>query len=279
MDDDQKEVLEIGLKIASKPLTDIDSLLVKPAEQIGGTWTDALVARRQIRRVALAQKVQAVTDKAGFKPQQIPDKIGVPILREALLEDDESLQEIWADLLANAADPRQNNPVLPSFPQILKEFTSREAHFLDALYKQVSDSNNLRGRRYLDEGFTRDDLLEDYANAGLSRQHRLSGLSVAEFREGGDDLQSDLSEFAATIDVLKRNQILRESETPDPIDLSGVMKEFNQGRGRLPQSLKTTTTKRYYLTDLGTQFIKACRAPGSLHSSTKQDEGGVGHNP
>ena len=42
------------------------------------------------------------------------------------VEDYESLQERWAALLANAADPKRDGQVLPSFVEILKELTPDE---------------------------------------------------------------------------------------------------------------------------------------------------------
>jgi hypothetical protein len=141
MSNDEQEVLKTGVKAAVEtalqPLVDLTKKLFGgAAEQIGGMLTDEFAARRRIRRIGLFTKVQAAINNARIDPRQIPDNIWVPILQEASLQDDEDLQEKWANLLANAADPRETNPVLPSFSLILKEFTSREARFLDALYKR-----------------------------------------------------------------------------------------------------------------------------------------------
>jgi hypothetical protein len=257
MDDDQREILKVGAETALRPITDIiDKLLGGPAEQIGGMWTDALAARRQIRRIALSNKIQAAIDKAGFNPQRIPDKISIPALREAFLEDDETVQEIWANLLANAADPRQLNPVLPSFSSMLKELTAREARFLDLLHTNKLD--DLR-RSQLDIGYTRDDLLTIYGKAGLSRRPRLSNLTVGEVAEGGDDLHADFESFAAMTGILVRNGILNESAEPNPIDVSKFAS--NLAPISMPRSIEVTATTRYRITELGAQFIKACQAP------------------
>src|ERR1022692_5214441 len=107
MNDDEKELLKVGAETAMKPFADlITKLFGGPAEQIGGMWTDGLAARRTIRGIKLMKKVQRVIDEAGFEPKTIPDKIWVPLLQEAALEDDDELQKLWANLFANAADPR-----------------------------------------------------------------------------------------------------------------------------------------------------------------------------
>ena len=239
----------------------IEKLFGGAAEQIGGAWADRLAARRQTRRISLLKKLQAAIDKAGFEPRQIPDSFWVPVVQEASLQEDETIQERWANLLANAADPRQGNLISPSFPSILKELTPREARFLDSLYERTTVPDHPQRRRPTDFVFTMADLSTVYAGAGLSRRPRLLNLTMREIREGGDDLRADLADFAATIDILMRNRILRESTKPEPIDLSGITAQLDLHR--LPRSLKVPATTRFQLTALGVQFIGACRAPGS----------------
>lgn len=267
MGDDDLELLKVGVKAgvenALRPFGRlIEKLFGGAAEQLGGMLTDTLAFQRQARQIVFFKKLQAAVENAGFEPQKIPDKIWLPALQHALLEDDETLQESWANLLANAADPRQINPVLPSFSQIMKEFTPREARFLDALYEHLSSRTSPRGRLPFDRMFTRGDLSNVYVSAGLSRRTQLMNLTDAQVREGGDDLQSDLSDFATTIDVLVRNGILRESTTPNPIDVSKIVSDSKFTKG-LPRSIEAKVTTRYHLTDLGTQFVRACKAPSS----------------
>src|SRR5579862_7900121 len=131
MDDDQKEILKIGAEAAIRPFAGmIEKLFGGAVEQIGGTWRDQLAFRRQIRQIKLFKKLQAAINEAGFEPQQIPDNIWIPALQEASLQDDETIQEKWANLLANAADPRRGKLIVTSFSSILKELTGREARFL-----------------------------------------------------------------------------------------------------------------------------------------------------
>jgi Abortive infection alpha len=260
MDDDQKEILKVGAEAALKPFTSlIEKLFGGAVEQIGGAWEDRLAVRRQIRRIHLFKKLQTAVDDAGFEPQQIPDNIWIPALLEASLQDDETIQGKWANLLANAADPRQMNAVSPSFPEILKELTAREARFLDSLYENTSKPSDHQRRRPPDFVFTSDELSAIYANSGLSRRPRLSNLTVGEVHEGGDDLRADRAEFAATIDILIRNGILRESTEPEPIELSRIASRFDPNR--LPRSVDVTAKTQYNITELGTQFVRACRAP------------------
>jgi hypothetical protein len=54
-------------------------------------------------KLKLRKKVEKVVDEAGFNPCTVRDSVAVPLLQAALLEDEETLQDKWANLLANAA--------------------------------------------------------------------------------------------------------------------------------------------------------------------------------
>jgi len=229
MNDDEKQLLKVGAETAMKPLADlINKLFGGPVEAIGGMWTDGLVARRKIRQIKLFQKVQRAIEEAGFDPQPIPDKVWVPAIQEALLEDDDGLQDIWANLLANAADARTGVP--PSFPKILSDMSPKEARFLNTLYEHLSANASKYGdgheRLWYTSPLNRCQLLNVY----------ISDEPAVRF-------------FNVDLDSLLRLRMI-ESEPP-PIDrdsfLAGApMQEDNPV---------------YRLTDLGYSFVMACRPP------------------
>jgi hypothetical protein len=69
----------------------------------------------------------------GEKPREIPLNILHPALEAASLQEDTDLQEVWANFLANAGDPRQVTRVEPSFVAMLRNLSSREVRFLESL--------------------------------------------------------------------------------------------------------------------------------------------------
>src|SRR6266853_4910042 len=121
MNDDEKEILKAGADAAMRPFANlIERVFGGATEEIGGMWQDSLKVRRYLRRLKLLEKLQTQIDGGGFEPRRIRDSLWVPIMREALLQDDDDLQSRWASLLANAADPREANPVLPVFATMLR---------------------------------------------------------------------------------------------------------------------------------------------------------------
>ena len=62
--------------------------------------------------------------------RQIPPKVGLPLLRAAVLEEDEQLRELWVALLANAADAGSGIKVRRQYISILEDLEPLDARCL-----------------------------------------------------------------------------------------------------------------------------------------------------
>jgi hypothetical protein len=74
--------------------------------------------------------------------RRIEFKVAVPLLEAASLENDEYLQGLWAELLANAVDPAVHVDVTKSFVSILSEFGPLEAKLLQFVVNAPDEVNN-----------------------------------------------------------------------------------------------------------------------------------------
>ncbi|HYF50755.1 MAG TPA: Abi-alpha family protein [Planctomycetota bacterium] len=81
----------------------------------------------------------------GIDPRRIDFKVLFPILQHAGDEDNESLHEKWATLLANAANPRAKVTVRPDFVAALAQMTPKEAALVDWLY-ELEDTSAHKGK-------------------------------------------------------------------------------------------------------------------------------------
>jgi hypothetical protein len=123
-----------------------------------------------------------------------------PLLESASLQEDDELQERWANLLANAADPRKGSPVTPAFIAILKDLSPREVKFLDALFKAakgVKLQMSLAG------------LQVQYREANLARKP--APQTMAHYSHLPVLDSDDEAEFEIVMDILSRARILAES--------------------------------------------------------------------
>jgi hypothetical protein len=139
---------------ALKPFADLaQRLFGGPFNAISGVVGNEIKYRGQIRQIALFKKLKEATDAAGFDTGTIPDNVWIPAFREALLEDDETIQGGWANFFANASDPRKENSVLPVFVVILKELTTIEVRFLERLLLVIdqADDRSTQGSGIFDQ--------------------------------------------------------------------------------------------------------------------------------
>jgi hypothetical protein len=256
MNDDEKELLKVGAETAMKPFADlINKLFGGPVEQIGGMWTDGLVARRQIRQLKLIQKVKEAVDKAGFDPSMVRDKVGVNLLQAALLEDDETMQDAWANMLANESDPRKQNPVEPIFPAVLKDLSPREVRFLNRLHDvALADVIATQdGETMLSDL----ELTDAFVKAGLTRWSTIGPLNLGEVEKGGEALQQDLKDFALSVSILIRAGLLRTEIEAEHLDVSSI----TRGSNNAPRRLDLPISTRYIFTQLAYRFVAACKRP------------------
>jgi hypothetical protein len=118
MTQEELQLIKVGAEAVLKPFANLmERLFGGAVDQIGGGWEDALSTRRRIRQIGLFKKLQKAFEEAGITPRQISDNISVPALLNASLVDDETMQTKWANLLANAADPREIKEVMASVCQ------------------------------------------------------------------------------------------------------------------------------------------------------------------
>jgi hypothetical protein len=249
--DDEKELLKVTAEATLKPLGNLlERLFGGAVDQLGGEWEDRLRARRFLRRAKVYAKLKRQLDDAGIDPQEIPEKIWVPALQAASLEDDESLQDKWASLLAHAGDPRATSTRSDMFPKVLANLTAREAKILD-LYFDVA-------ARRVPEG------------AGSRDPHLISTLSSIDATMIGSVLE--VRGFAWSDDTEKEKALGRFITE----GLIHLQRKFNDS-GATALAKKISTSEKlpthltsdmrrlfneyYSLTLFGVHFVMACRPP------------------
>ncbi len=261
MTDEEKELAKVGAEAAFAPFAKlVERLFGGAVDQIGGSWEDRLKVRRAIRRMGLFKRLAAAIDDAGFEPRLIEDSIWIPALLEALLQDDEILQTTWANLLANAADPRGQRRISGSFVNMLKDFDRRDAVFLNALYAE--DCKRAEGLGVDDlelkdvAPYERNDLLRIYAVAGLAQYPDLAELITGN-KALSKDILIDERTLGFTLDILQKHCIIDKELRPLPLHVDEM-------QVRVPPAqdvMGIRTAELFYLTQLGRFFVEACQCP------------------
>lgn len=175
---------------ASVKLGQFVGKLVGPAaEQYGGAIGDLARFQRAAWLLRLVDKWEAIIRARNLegKTTPIPLKFVVPVLEKASLEDDDTLQDMWARLLANAADPGKRLQMKRVFADVLASLEP-----LDVRLLQFMSSQGWNMFRNVPGGGLTIEALSDATSAeksemqiALQNLHRL-GLIVDEFK-GRDD--------------------------------------------------------------------------------------------
>jgi len=118
----KSSTIEKGLDLVKDFL---DKLISPSVSEFGQIISDHVKFLRGKNQVKILQKAKTYVEKNSIDVKQIPIKVLVPFLEHASLEEDETLQDKWAILLANMADSKATlqNQI---FPYILSQISIEE---------------------------------------------------------------------------------------------------------------------------------------------------------
>ncbi len=112
------DLVREGGRAIGPAIADIYGLLI--GDQVAGA--------RKRRLDAIARKTKKILHDRDVKDQQeLPEDIAIPLLEAAQSEPRESIQDLYAALLANAMDKRFSEDVRPEFIETVKELQPIDA--------------------------------------------------------------------------------------------------------------------------------------------------------
>lgn len=115
-------------------------------EQATGILQDRLMYIRWERKIRLIERAKEFLEKrgVGMPIRPVPLNLAVPLIEDGSLQEDDSLQDIWAQLLANAADSTSEVEVRRAFLTILNDLSPLDANNLKKIY-EVCDPMDHKG--------------------------------------------------------------------------------------------------------------------------------------
>jgi len=124
-----------GIESAEKAGSFVARVFKAPIEEVSGIIHDKLRFVRWRRLIAMGDEVNKILHERGVNESRaVPPKLALPIFEEATLEDDDTLQALWNQLLANAMDPSFNGELRYGFTDMIKNITGVEAKLLAFFY-------------------------------------------------------------------------------------------------------------------------------------------------
>jgi hypothetical protein len=141
MSEPNDPLTKIGTKAVEKTIEELASgvrdaakaIGAEAAVETGGILGDQFRYWRWCNRVRLIDKMAAKLRSRGVDPKKVLPSEWVPLLEAGSLTDDENLKEMWATLLANAADPTKRVTSTAAYITVLRQLSSVEVHYLSLL--------------------------------------------------------------------------------------------------------------------------------------------------
>jgi hypothetical protein len=211
-------VTAAALQVAKQGQDLIAAAAGYPGESLGtiiGKWTK----RRFENAKSIGSKAHLILLNIGqVQKTDVPLKLLEPLIEAASLEENDELQDIWANLLAHVTDPRELITVSPIFPYILRDFGSKEVKFLDALYedalKNAEDHPIFKDVSRME--YKLPYLMELYRKLGFSNAPNLGSPDFQQQQH--PDFQRDRNAFFFMLDVIRRHDVIREVLMPRETD-------------------------------------------------------------
>ena len=121
------EIIKSG---AIEKIADLVHKLAGPlAEQVGMTLGEKFSAYRVKNWIKTVEKTERLLRDANLPANAVPPRLFLPIIEASSIEDNETLQNMWAALLATAS--QETDAVSPSFVETLKQLAPDEARYLE----------------------------------------------------------------------------------------------------------------------------------------------------
>jgi hypothetical protein len=108
----------------------LDKAIGPSVEELGQSMSDNLKIRRLSNQLKNLEKAKKIAEEHNVSIKQINLKALFPYLEGVALEEDENLQDLWANLFVNYIDTNKNL-TLTVFPDILKHLSSNEVKMLN----------------------------------------------------------------------------------------------------------------------------------------------------
>jgi hypothetical protein len=114
----------------------------EPVESAVGMLSDRLRFMRWERQLRMVDRCEEIIRRRKIEGETrpVPPKLALPIFENASLEEDDQLQDLWANLLSSALDPNFNGTLRNAFIDIIKQLEIVDAHILSYLYQSYTNS-------------------------------------------------------------------------------------------------------------------------------------------
>lgn len=232
------------------------------AKEFGGIMTDTVRFWRWKNQVNIVRKARTKIEEAKLEGKPTQVKLLAPIMEGCSVEEDESLQEKWVNLLANAVTGITD--VETNFVDVLKSLSPLDAKVLDYCFDKHEEfqRNATIAPRWIGEQFSLSDervefLIEKLLRLNLIRLEKKRSFGIS----WSKDIPSDYDMFGTSTIYPSEKLSVKQDAMEKLLD---VVKDLSKKMHEM-----TEENEDCELTAFGLHFLRACKwSPASSPQST-----------
>lgn len=253
-----KEIIQ-SLNLPKQILDKIEKFMSKllgpSITQFGELFADNVRYRRLKNQVKIFNKTRELLNENGLEPRELNLKTLVPLIEKSSVEEDEDLQNKWANLIANIATTPENG-LEPRLINTLSSLSSLEAKILDFIYEDLDVQRQLKLAKLLNN---------------KHRKYTQNDIKIEDILIGFESVKNEFElneEFTKIyIDNLEALGLLRYEEPQIDIDDGSTSADFDneedEDEPKIDLNLDLTAnymgSDDFHLTAFGNYFIKQCK--------------------
>lgn len=232
----------------------LSRVLDEPITEAIGMFGDKLKFMRWKRKLRIVDEVNRILDERGVKnTRPVPPKLAIPIMEQASLEENDELQDIWCNLIANSLDPNFKMEIRYSFIEIIKNLTTLDARILKYVYETTTEINNQnKTTRFISYPIDFYQIVERVQASYIETELSLNNLQRVQCL-----WDNDIKDLHAEIDLhnIVRNVPL---SVEDLCLRANKYDKFLKDHNKSIEEVINAKHSKFKLTPLGVAFIKAC---------------------
>jgi hypothetical protein len=235
----------------------ISKLLGSSINEFSELFADKVRFIRLKNQIKIFNKTRELLEKNGLEPRELNLKTLVPLIEKSSVEDDELLQDKWANLIANMSTTPENG-LEPRLINTLSSLSSLEAKILDFIHEDFYVKRSLKLAQLLKSPFS-------------SKKYTEKDIKLEDIAIYFDSIKEHFklnNEFTKIyVDNLESLGLLRYEEPEIEIDNGSTSADLNEDEDDKKQSIELdldisasyNSSDDFHITAFGNYFINQCK--------------------